>query len=377
MTDISGERTVGVEEELLLVDPATGCPRPLGDDVVEAAGGSDTGPGGVEHELKREQVELGTDPVDDLSAVDASLRRLRGRLAAAAERHGLRLAALATSPVEVAPTATRDARYERLNREYGMTARELLCNGCHVHVAVESLDEAVGVIDRVRPWLAVLTALSTNSPYWQGRDTGYASYRQRLWSRWPSAGPSELFGTAAGYRAAVDTMVACGGAMDHGMVYLDVRASREWPTVEVRVLDVCLDVEDAVMLTGLARALVETAARDWQRSVPATPLRIEVLRAAAWRAARTGLGGDLVDPVAGTTVPARIQVQRLLDHARPALRRYGDEQRVSDRVEEVLANGTGADVQRAAYAQRSCLVDVVTDAVRRTVSGSSLDRAPR
>ncbi len=375
MTDISGERTVGVEEELLLVDPATGCPRPLGDDVVESAGGGDTGPGGVEHELKREQVELGTDPADDLSDVDDSLRRLRGRLAAAAERHGLRLAALATSPVEVEPTATRDARYERLNREYGMTARELLCNGCHVHVAVESLDEAVGVIDRVRPWLAVLTALSTNSPYWQGRDTGYASYRQRLWSRWPSAGPSELFGTAAGYRAAIETMIACGGAMDAAMVYLDVRASREWPTVEVRVLDVCLEVDDAVMLTGLARALVETAARDWRRSVPAPPLRIEVLRAAAWRAARTGLGDVLVDPVAGTTVPARVQVERLLDHARPALRSYGDEQRVTDRVQAVLRHGTGADVQRAAYAQRGCLVDVVADAVRRTVSAGSTDRA--
>ncbi len=359
---------MGVEEELLLVDPDDGAPRPLGEGVVETASGDDSGPGGVEHELKREQVELGTEPRGDLVAIGADLRRLRGRLAGAAERHGLRLAALATSPAPVTPTATRDARYERLEREYGMTGRELLCNGCHVHVEVASLDEAVGVIDRVRPWLAVLTALSTNSPYWQGSDTGYASYRQRLWSRWPSAGPSEPFGDATGYRAAVDRMISCGAAMDDGMVYLDVRASREWPTVELRVLDVCLDVEHAVLLAGLGRALVEAAARAWSEGQPPQQLRIEVLRGAAWRAARTGLAGDLVDPLSATTVPAREQVDRLLEHVTPALEAYGDLAAVTERVAAVLEHGTGADAQRAAYARGGSIADVVADAAARTVA---------
>jgi len=361
-------RSVGVEEELLLVDPDDGTPRPLGDDVVSSAGGSDPGPSGVEHELKREQVELGTEPQQGLSEVGAELRRLRGRLAGAAERHGLRLAALATSPAPVAPTATRDARYERLDREYGMTARELLCNGCHVHVAVESLDEAVGVIDRVRPWLATLTALSTNSPYWQGSDTGYASYRQRVWSRWPSAGPSELFGDAAGYRAAVDRMLSCGAAIDEQMAYLDVRASQQWPTVELRVLDVCLDVEHAVLLAGLGRALVATAARDWHDGVPPRQVRIEVLRGAAWRAARTGLAADLVEPFSASLVPAREQVDRLLTHVGPALATYGDVEAVRDRLDHLLGHGTGADVQRAAFVRCGSVAGVVADAVRRTLA---------
>jgi len=361
-------RTVGVEEELLLVDPDGGHPRPLGDDVVAKAGGSDDEAGGLEHELKREQVELGTDPQHDIGALGPELRRLRRRLAAAAEAHGLHVAALATSPVPVEPTATADARYERLDREYGMTARELLCNGCHVHVSVDSLDEAVGVIDRLRPWLAVLTALSANSPYWQGADTGYASYRQRVWSRWPSAGPSELFGDAAGYRRAVERMVSCGAAMDEGMVYLDVRASRRWPTVEVRVLDVCLDVEDAVLLASLARALVETTAAEWHAAVPPLDVRVEVLRGAAWRAARTGLASELVDPVTAVTVPAREQVRRLLAYVTPALEAYGDLEAVSHRLDALLGRGSGAAAQRAAYARRGQVRDVVKDAARRTVA---------
>jgi len=364
---LRADRTVGVEEELLLVDPVTGIPRPAGDDVVASAGGDDPGAGGVEHELKREQVELGTEPHRSLHDVGADLRALRGRLAVAAADHGLRLAALATSPLPVRPSLTADERYERMHRLYGMTANELLCNGSHVHVAVDDLDEAVGVIDRLRPWLAVLTALSANSPFWQGADSGYASYRQRVWSRWPSAGPSELFGDAQGYRAAINRMVSCGAALDERMAYLDMRASRQWPTVELRVLDVCLHVEDAVLLAGLTRALVETAARDWREGRPAHDVRIEVLRGAAWRAARFGLSGELVDPVTATTVPARTQVERLLAYVTPALEAYGDVETVVVRLKEVLARGTGADAQRAAYAVRQDVSDVVADAVVRTL----------
>lgn len=367
MSATRADRTMGVEEELLLVDPISGIARPAGDDVVSAAGGDDKGAGGVQHELKREQVELGTRVHHSMVEMGEDLRGLRGRLAASAERHGLRLAALATSPLPVRPTVTADDRYELMSRRFGMTAHELLCNGCHVHVAVDGIDEAVGVIDRLRPWLATLLALSANSPFWQGADSGYASYRQRVWSRWPSSGPSELFGSAQCYREAVEQMVSCGSAVDEGMAYLDVRASRQWPTVELRVFDVCLDVEDAVLLGGLARALVETAAWDWRAGRPAPPVRLEVLRAAAWRAGRFGLSGELVDPTTATTVAARTQVERLLAHATPALRAYGDLDAVAERLDGVLARGTGADAQRAAYARRQRLADVVAEAVTRTV----------
>lgn len=373
MGSLQTDRTIGVEEELLLVDPDTGQARPAGDEVVDSADGAgdsnpdEGGAGGIEHELKREQVELGTKAHRELDDIGANLRVLRRRLAHAAEQHGLRLAALATSPLPVEPRRTADERYERMTRLYGMTARELLCNGCHVHVAVDSDEEAVGVMDRVRPWLAVLTALSANSPFWQGSDSSYASYRQRVWSRWPSAGPSELFGDPAGYRRAIDDMVACGAAIDEGMAYLDIRVSRQYPTVELRVFDVCLDVEDAVLLAGLARGLVETAAQEWRAGQPAPSVRMEVLRGAAWRAGRFGVSADLVDPLSATTVPAQQQIKRLLAHVAPVLQAYGDLDGVSARLDDVLRRGTGADAQRAAFEQGGELADVVTDAVRRTL----------
>ncbi len=367
MRTMGADRTIGVEEELLLVDPVSGVPRPAGDDVVDSAVDDHGGQGGVEHELKREQVELGTGVHRELVHVGDDLRGLRGRLADAAERNGLRLAALATSPLPVEPTLTADERYERMTRLYGMTARELLSNGCHVHVSVDGIDEAVGVLDRVRPWLAVLTALSANSPFWQGADSGYASYRQRVWSRWPSAGPSELFGDAAGYRQTIEQMVSCGAAIDEGMAYLDIRVSRQYPTVELRVLDVCLHVEDAVLLAGLARALVETAAQEWRDGLPAPAVRLAVLRGAAWRAGRFGLSADLVDPLSATTVPAHEQVRRLLAHVTPSLRAYGDLDAVTTRLDHLLMHGTGADQQRAAFERRHRVADVVADAVDRTL----------
>ena len=365
-------RTVGVEEELLLVDLADGAPRPLGEPVVESADrelSDDSGPGGVERELKREQVELNSDPTTDLVALRADLDRLRRGLAGAARANGLGVAALATSPVPVSPTSTRDDRYERITKEYGLTAREMLVNGCHVHVSVESPDEGVGVMDRMRPWLAVVSALAANSPYWQGVDTGYASYRHRVWTRLPSAGPTETFGDLAGYRRAVDQMISCGAALDPGMVYLDARLSREYPTVELRVADVCADVHDAVLVAGLCRGLVETSAHEWAEGVPAPPVRLEVLRGAAWRAARSGVSGVLVDTLTAGTAPAAEMVDRLIAHVEPALRASGDLEGVRAGAERVLAEGTGADRQRAAYARSGGdLAAVVADAVRRTTA---------
>jgi len=364
-------RTVGVEEELLLVDLDDGTPRPLGGRVVASADRrpDDDSDGAVEQELKREQVESNSEPTTDLADLRVDLHRLRRRLAEAAGSNGLGLAALATSPVATEPTSTRDERYERINREYGLTTREMLVNGCHVHVSVDSTDEAVGILDRIRPWLAVISALTCNSPFWQGVDSGYASYRQRVWTRLPSAGPVELFGDVAGYERAVGQMISCGAAMDPGMVYLDARLSRAYPTVELRIADVCASVADAVLVAGLCRGLVETAAREWAAGGDAPQVRLEVLRGAAWRAARSGVSGDLVDTLSATTAPAGHLVDRLFEHIGPALDSYGDLEPLRVEAARVLEEGTGADRQRAAYARSGGdLVAVVTDAVNRTTA---------
>jgi carboxylate-amine ligase len=208
----------------------------------------------------------------------------------------------------------------------------------------------------------VLTALSANSPYWEEEDTGYASYRTLVWSRWPSSGPTGLFHDPDGYDAAIADLLRTGAIVDEAMVYFDARLSAKYPTVEIRVADVCLEVADAVLLAALCRGLVETAAAGGRAARP----RLELLRGAGWRAARSGLTGDLVDVSGGAPVPAWTLVRRLVDHIAPALERYGDLAAVEASLDRLRDRGTGADVQRAAFARRGRLSDVVTEAVRLT-----------
>jgi carboxylate-amine ligase len=150
-----------------------------------------------------------------------------------------------------------------------------------VHVSISSPDEGVAVLDRIRPWLPVLLAISANSPFWQGRDSAYASYRYQAWSRWPSAGPTEPFGSTEVYRQTVQQMVSTGALLDSGMVYFDARLSEHYPTVELRISDVCLYADDAALIAALARALVETEARLWRAGSAIPAHRIEMLRLAS------------------------------------------------------------------------------------------------
>ncbi len=131
------------------------------------------------------------------------------------------MAALATSPVPVEPRPLRTSRYERMTEAFGLTAHEQPTCGCHVLVEVSSDDEGVGVLDRAGPWLAVLLALSANSPFWQGLDSSYASSRYQVWGRWPSSGPTEPFGTSQAYRETVQQMVGTGTLLAPGMVYFN------------------------------------------------------------------------------------------------------------------------------------------------------------
>jgi carboxylate-amine ligase len=199
-----------------------------------------------------------------------------------------------------------------------------------------------------------------------GRDTGYASFRSQAWGRWPSAGPNAVFGSAAAYHRVLAEVLATDTVLDEGMVYFDARLSATWPTVEVRVADVALRVEDAVVLAGLVRGLVETAARQWRAGQPAPDVRTELVRLAGWRAARSGLDADLVDPRTGRPAPAATVVAALVDHVRPALAEADDEQRVTAGLAELLRRGNGAVFQRAVHAGSGDLAAVVRAAVRVT-----------
>lgn len=361
------------------MDPASGHARAVAGAVMEAADGPAASPADragldspaevLEFELQLEQLETGTRPCGSLEEVSREVRRCRSVAAEAAARVGVQVAAMGTSPMAVEPSLTGLSRYRQLAAEFGLTAQEQLTCGCHVHVQVASDEEGVAVLDRIRPWLAPLLALSANSPFWQGRDSGYASFRYQAWGRWPSSGPTGLFGSARAYHGVVQAMVDTGTILDEGMIYFDARLSRHYPTIEVRVADVCLRADDAVLIAALVRALVETAARAWQAGDPASPVRTELLRLAAWRASRSGLGGQLADPVTNRPAAADAVAHQLLEHARPALTDAGEVAVVEDLLEALLARGTGAELQRRAYGQAGEIRGVVRDAVARTSAG--------
>ncbi|MER5883257.1 glutamate--cysteine ligase [Streptomyces sp. NPDC001941] len=370
-------RTVGVEEELLLVDPETGEPRALPSAVLdrmtgEGEGGTDGGGGGAgdeafEKELHRQQLEFATRPHDDMDALGDEITARRREAGERVAESGAAVAALATSPLPVSPSVNPGSRYLWMQEHFGLPVRELLSCGCHVHVSVASDEEGVAVLDRIRPWLQVLVALSANSPFWQGKDSRYASYRSQVWGRWPMAGPVELFGTADTYHQVVTDMVATGVLRDRGMVYFDARLSHTYPTVEIRVADVCLDARDTVLIATLARGLVERAARDARTGRAPEEHPVSLLRLATWRAARSGLDGELLHPVTLRPTPAEDVVRALLDHVADDLERAGDLQRAEDALKRLLRDGTGARTQRELLHRHGSLGSVVTDCARLTV----------
>lgn len=363
-------RSVGVEEELLLVDPESGEPRALSAAVLAVADRASDRAGADDHtfekELHGQQLEFATHPCTGMDDLANEIVRWRQDAAEHAAQAQVTVAALATSPLPVSPTVNAGERYRWLQEQFGLSVHNQLTCGCHVHVAVDSDEEGVAVLDRIRPWLPVLLALSANSPFWQGEDSSYSSYRSRVWERWPSAGPVEPFVTAERYHEQVRSMVGTGVLRDEGMIYFDARLSHNYPTVEIRVADVCLDASTPVLLAMLVRALVETAARQWRAGDPAPLHGVGVLRLAAWRAGRSGLDDTLLHPVTMVPEPAADVVDSLLAHVHDALEDSGDLAAARAGLATLLRDGNGARVQRDLLSRTGSLRQVVAECARRT-----------
>ncbi|EFL36879.1 carboxylate-amine ligase [Streptomyces viridochromogenes DSM 40736] len=355
--------TVGVEEEYLLLDPVTGLPVPQADKVRTAAGlGRLVADQEVQYELLQAQVEVATPVCATLEEIGGHLLRLRHAIGMAAEEHGCRIAACGTPPLRHGhPMAVTDqARYRAMVTQAPQLVAEQLVNGTHVHVAVPDREAGVQVLNRVRAWLPTLTAMSANSPLWDGGDTGFASWRTVVFGRWPVSGMPPYFHDAADYDLRVQRLLDAGLISDTGQLYWQARLSPRYPTVEVRCFDVQLSADEAVMLAAVTRALVETALAETAAGARAPDFTPELLQAAMWHAARHGLGDTLVGP-GGATHRAGDVLYELLRHVSPALDASGDSRQVTSLIHRLLRNGTGADRQRAALARGG--LRAVTDLV--------------
>jgi carboxylate-amine ligase len=370
----AGGITLGVEEEFVLLDPATGAAVLAAPDLVRMLDGEP----GVQQELMRFQVEIATGVCTGLDGVGRELVRLRRLVADVAARLGCRLVASGTAPYRTPGLAavTDQPRYRELARRYGRLVADAGTCGCHVHVGVPSRDLGVQVLARLRPWLASLLAITVNSPIAGGRDTAWASWRYPVWSRWPTATAPEVWPDAAAYDAAVRRLIRRGAALDERSVYVLARLSPRYPTVEVRVADVCLDVDTAVLLAGLTRALVATALADARRGAPVAAAPAPWVDAALAAAARQGLAGAGVDPFTGQTVDARSLRSRLLDHVGAALSDRGDAENITGLLHRLDDRGTGADRQRALFAGAVSVPGFVEALARATLSGDETQIPP-
>jgi carboxylate-amine ligase len=362
----AGGVTLGVEEEFVLLDPCTGAAVLAGPDLVRMLDGEP----GVQEELMRFQVEIATRVCTGLDGVGRELVRLRRLVADAAARLGCRLVASGTAPYRTPGLAavTDQPRYRELARWYGRLVADAGTCGCHVHVGVPSRDLGAQVLARLRPWLASLLAITVNSPIAGGHDTAWASWRYPLWSRWPTATAPAVWPDAAAYDATVRGLIRQGAALDERGVYGLARLSPRYPTVEVRVADVCLDVDTAVLLAGLTRALVATALAEARRGEPVAAAPARWVDAALMAAARQGLAGAGVDPFTGQMADAHSLRSRLLDHAGAALSDRGDAAAITGLLHRLDDRGTGAGRQRALFAGAMSAPGFVEALARATLS---------
>lgn len=369
------EFTIGVEEEYQIVDRQTRelCNRsgkiiglvrdklkPEERDVIQP-------------EMYRSQVEIATVVCKSLEEVRQELTRCRQTVIDAAEREGQAIAAAGTHPFSdwQEQQLTPKTRYQNLQADFKQLISELIIFGNHVHVALSDRDIALQVVNRVRIWLPVLLALSANSPFWLGRNTGYMSYRTEMWTRLPMTGTPPVFTNNRDYQTAIDDLITIGAINDPTNIYWDIRLSHKFPTIEFRVTDICLTVEEAVTITGLVRALVWTAYREVINNLPLPQVRPEIVQVAQWYAARYGLTGKLIDVEGKIPLSAAELVDKFLNYLRPALEKFGDWQTISNSVRHIIEQGNGAQRQLAVYQKNQSFEEVVDYIIEQTKTFSA------
>ncbi|ATW47167.1 carboxylate-amine ligase [Streptomyces peucetius] len=353
--------TIGAEEEFFLVRTDSRTVEPAGSRVVARA--RERVADLVSGEFHEGQLEVRTPPCEDTGELLRQLTALRTAAGDACRADSLGPCATGTPVLGGAGARVLGdhPRYRAGVRQFGTMLDDFTICSAHVHVHVPEREVAVLAANHLRPWLPLLVAMSANSPFFEGRDTGYASWRTVIRARFPALSAPPYVDSLAHYERLTTALQESEALLDASLPFWDVRPNPRVPTLEIRVMDVPADAADTAALTALVRALVVCAV-ERVRDGDAGPRTCgELLRAAYWRAARDGWPGSGPDALTGRILPFGTQAQRLLDHVRPQLELYGDLQRVTAFLRRLSLHGCGAQRQRASWARRSRLTDVVDD----------------
>lgn len=343
--------TLGVEEEYLLVDPET---RDLVDDPpaemmreCEAILGPQ-----VMAEFLRAQIEVGTRVCPDIEAVRQDLRRLRRTVIEVARTHGMAVIAASTHPFAHwgRQQVTDKERYQLLLRDLQVVVRRLMIGGMHVHIGVEDPDLRIDLLDQATYFLPHLLALSTSSPFWQGNRTGLKSYRLSVFRSLPRAGLPEHFSSWGEYRRHVDVLVGAGMIEDASHLWWDIRPSERYPTVEMRITDICTRLEDGVTIAALYLSLMGMLYRRRTENQRWRKYANMLVAENVWQAQRYGVAANLVDYGKGEQVPYAELAEELIELLRAEAEEFGCVSEV-EAIRDIVARGTSADHQLARYEQ--------------------------
>ncbi|MEJ7818751.1 MAG: glutamate--cysteine ligase [Rubrobacteraceae bacterium] len=350
-----GGYTLGVEEELHIVDAATGeldskieeIMSRLPADLAEF----------VSYELFQSVLEIKTSVCQNVAEAEKQLRELRSRVGSWAATCNASLAAAGTHPFSRYrdQKVTDQERYLKVIETLRWVAEREVIFGQHVHVAVPGPEEAMISHNRLSENAPLLLALSANSPFWQGMDTGFESSRVKIFETFPRAGMPPAFPDYESFETYIDTLVESGAMDDYTYCWWDVRPHPKIGTIELRILDTQTSLGPAIALTALTQCLVAEALEEVG---PQGPYNIHLAQENKWRAARHGMNAAFYDPLDKSTTPANDLARQTAERLKPHAQDLGCEHELEG-ILEIVEGGTGAQRQRRAYEESGDFLDVV------------------
>jgi len=342
--------TIGIEEEYLLVDKVT---RDVASDPPEALFKACQSQikGLVAHEFLKAQIEVNTEVCATITDARINLKQMRTIVTEVADEYGLAPIAASTHPFsrwqEQSPTKRK--RYKVIAQDLQTVVRRLMICGMHVHIGIDNDELRLDLMNQVTYFLPHLLAFSTSSPFWQGEDTGLKSYRLSVFDEMPRTGLPNAFDSWPEYQRHVDALVQAGLIEDATKLWWDIRPSHRYPTLEMRITDVCTRLDDAIAVAALYLCVLRMLYRlkkNNQRWRQYAPMLIEENR---WRAQRYGLDEGLVDFGRGEVVPCSELLEEIIDLVREDADALGCVKEI-EHLRTIMKNGTSGHRQLATYA---------------------------
>jgi len=362
--------TLGIEEEFQTIDPETRELRSHMSKIVE--GGQVILQERIKQEMHQAVVEMGTNICENIQQAREEVTYLRRMLIDLASKQNLHIAAAGTHPFSdwQNQLITPNERYDKLIDEMRDVARGNLIFGLHVHVGIEDRNQAIKILNEVRYFLPHIFALSTNSPFWCGRNTGFNSYRSKVFDKFPRTGIPEYFASASEYDNYLNLLIKTG-CIDNGKkIWWDIRLHPFYPTIEFRICDVPMRVDETICLAALMQALVAKIHKLHQQNLSFRNYKKILINENKWRAARYGINANLIDFGKEIEVPFPTLAQELLDFVDDVVDELGSREEVNY-LHTILKNGTGADRQLSVYEHTQNLKSVVDYMVQETRFGIS------